>query len=305
MMKKIRPLLLVLALLLALPAKTLAAGSVDTSRKGSLSLACHFGSQPMEGVPVWLYRICAVLPSGQLSPQPTYAAYADRLTKGGSDDEMWRQLALELQEKVLAEGIEPACKTQTDENGAAGVNNLELGLYLVLGTHTQGDGYLYTTDPVFLMLPELDRGSNTWSYSVSALLKPAQSPILEDLEVVKKWKDSCHVSQRPKSVTVTLLCDGEAWGDPVELNTDNDWRYTWHDLDVNHTWTVTEEKVKGYADPEITREGNTFLVTNTCSKPHSNNPWLPQTGQLWWPVPVLIAAGLACLVIGLLRRRKR
>lgn len=31
---------------------------------------------------------------------------------------------------------------------------------------------------------------------------------------------------------------------------------------------------------------------------------LPQTGQLWWPVPVLLCAGLACIVVGLIRRRR-
>lgn len=31
---------------------------------------------------------------------------------------------------------------------------------------------------------------------------------------------------------------------------------------------------------------------------------LPQTGMLWWPVPVLAAGGLALLLIGWLRRRK-
>lgn len=34
------------------------------------------------------------------------------------------------------------------------------------------------------------------------------------------------------------------------------------------------------------------------------NPNLPQTGQLWWPVPVLMAAGLFLIVLGLLRRRE-
>ena len=29
---------------------------------------------------------------------------------------------------------------------------------------------------------------------------------------------------------------------------------------------------------------------------------LPQTGQLWWPVPVLACAGLGCIVVGLFRR---
>ena len=31
---------------------------------------------------------------------------------------------------------------------------------------------------------------------------------------------------------------------------------------------------------------------------------LPQTGQLWWPVPVLACAGLGCIAVGLFRRRE-
>ena len=30
---------------------------------------------------------------------------------------------------------------------------------------------------------------------------------------------------------------------------------------------------------------------------------LPQTGQLWWPVPILAIAGLILLLVGLIRRR--
>ena len=30
---------------------------------------------------------------------------------------------------------------------------------------------------------------------------------------------------------------------------------------------------------------------------------LPQTGQLWWPVPLLLCGGLLLVVFGLLRRR--
>ena len=31
---------------------------------------------------------------------------------------------------------------------------------------------------------------------------------------------------------------------------------------------------------------------------------LPQTGQLWWPVPLLSCAGLGCIAVGLFRRRE-
>lgn len=60
----------------------------------------------------------------------------------------------------------------------------------------------------------------------------------------------------------------------------------------------------------VTREGVTFVVTNTYTgdtpaappgKPAE--PKLPQTGQLWWPVPVLLAVGLLLVLIGLICRR--
>lgn len=65
----------------------------------------------------------------------------------------------------------------------------------------------------------------------------------------------------------------------------------------------------------VTQEGTTFVVTNTYDEgtpenpeqpenpDQPGNPTLPQTGQLWWPVPVLVAGGLLLIVIGVLRRR--
>jgi hypothetical protein len=37
--------------------------------------------------------------------------------------------------------------------------------------------------------------------------------------------------------------------------------------------------------------------------PTLSGSFIPQTGQLWWPVPVMVAFGLAFIVIGLIRRR--
>ena len=43
---------------------------------------------------------------------------------------------------------------------------------------------------------------------------------------------------------------------------------------------------------------------STPSNPsRPGQPTLPQTGLLWWPVPVLICAGLLLLLLGLLRRK--
>lgn len=76
------------------------------------------------------------------------------------------------------------------------------------------------------------------------------------------------------------------------------------------TITYTVEK-NGNGGLDIVRRisdngGNNDLITvefdNTYTKP--DEPNLPQTGQLWWPVPVLLIAGLALLIAGSLRRRK-
>lgn len=44
--------------------------------------------------------------------------------------------------------------------------------------------------------------------------------------------------------------------------------------------------------------------TEKPSTPSSGGGKLPQTGQLWWPVPVLICMGLGCIAVGLIRRRE-
>ena len=49
----------------------------------------------------------------------------------------------------------------------------------------------------------------------------------------------------------------------------------------------------------------TPVVTPVPPVPVNPSPLLPQTGQLWWPVPLLIAAGAALLLSGLRAERRR
>jgi len=46
----------------------------------------------------------------------------------------------------------------------------------------------------------------------------------------------------------------------------------------------------------VVQDGEEYLIINTYSE-------IPQTGQLWWPVPLLLAGGLALIAAGLIRRR--
>ena len=184
--------------------------------------------------------------------------------------------------------------------------------------------------------PVISTEENVWNYSVESRVKfekiPDASADEQDRTVSRKalkvWKDEGHENSRPDSVTVQLLCDGRIH-DTAVLSSMNNWRHTWSDLDAGHVWNIVEKNIgEGYY-VTIERSGSTFVITNafeeelieddpprndppedeeipgddTPSAPPPAGPQLPQTGQLWWPVPVLFAAGLLLIVLGLIRHR--
>lgn len=81
----------------------------------------------------------------------------------------------------------------------------------------------------------------------------------EKLTVHKVWEDNGY-PDRPDSVKVHLLRDGESC-EEVELSEDNQWTYTWDDLDDRHHWSVVEESISGY-DITYKTENNTVFIIN-------------------------------------------
>ena len=126
-----------------------------------------------------------------------------------------------------------------------------------------------------------------------------------DLTVVKKWIDQD--SKRPTGISVQLYQDGEVYGDPVRLNKSNSWQTTYEALDPRCEWTVKETKIPEgytatykYSEPLVNEDGTLYAtcrVTNTGS--------LLQTGQLNWPIPVLVMFGTLFMAVGLMLTRKK
>ena len=127
-------------------------------------------------------------------------------------------------------------------------------------------------------------------------IPPYTPPEPVDKTVLKVWKnDGAHPEERPAEIQAALLCSGEVY-EVVTLNAENGWIYHWTDLDGEKEWTIVEYTVLDKYTSSVTQDGNMFIITNTYSE-------IPQTGQLWWPVPMLLAVGLGMIVIGLFRRR--
>lgn len=142
----------------------------------------------------------------------------------------------------------------------------------------------------------IERNGNV--FVITNTVIPVETPPTPvNRSVLKIWKnDEEHLDERPTSIEVALLRDGEVY-EIVTLNEENGWQYTWMDLDGTYEWTVKEVTVLDSYTSSILQDGDLFILTNKYSE-------IPQTGQLWWPVPLLLMGGLTLIVIGLMQRRK-
>ena len=70
-----------------------------------------------------------------------------------------------------------------------------------------------------------------------------------------------------------------------------------------HDGAEYQYDVRAEVKTELEKTTETTPPTKPPEKPGKPGK-LPQTGQLWWPVPVLVCAGLACIAVGLIRRRR-
>ena len=308
---------------------SLAAGAIDTSASVSVTLEYYQEKQPVAGVPFDLYCIADADAYGEYTLTQTFVNYPVRVD--GLSAEAWKSLAETLCTYIDRDKVPPLCSGNTDaqgklqfpeqntlQNGAS----LKPGLYLVRGRELNRDGYIYTTEPFLVQLPSQDKETNTWVYAVTAQPKhtrtqiPPQVPEDDTVErkVLKVWKND-NDKVRPTQITVQLLWDGAVY-DTVTLCKDNNWRYTWKELPEYRAdgsrivWQVTEKDLKNYT-VLVTQEGITFVVTNTYSPgdgsdktPPGPGGKLPQTGVLWWPVPVLAGSGILLLFGSSLLKRK-
>lgn len=301
--KRLSALILCLMVVLLIPVSAGAMGNIDMGTPVSLTLKAQSGTAdpktPVAGMRFDVYLISTVDHTGELTVTDTYKGFD--LDIRGENDDAWKAMAGTLSDYITENKIKSSLSAETDKSGLVSFPGIDKGLYLVMGQNMVKDGYVYSATPFFVMLPSQDEHGTGWVYAITANPKIGVKPVLEDFEVIKIWKDEGHENLRPREITVTLLCDGVEY-DTVILSKENNWKYIWENLDTNYTWTVVEARVPGYNEPEVQQDGNTFTVTNTYTTP-GKPPKLPQTGQLWWPVPVLIAAGLFFVLIGLLCRK--
>lgn len=304
-------------ILLLVPRKAEAAGNIDTEQDVKLTLSYLMENTVIAGAEFSIYQVAAVDKTGELTTTEAFKDYNVNIQ--GKNDDAWWALASTLEGYVLRDGVKATDTGKTDAQGKVTFPTTETklpqGLYLVIGQRHTQDGYYYDMTPTMIMLPMENLEKNSWDYQVTAEVKGTKEEVPAATEtttrkVQKVWVDTGYEEKRPDEVQVQLLCNGKVY-DTVTLNEDNNWRYEWKNLDATAKWSLTEKKVRRY-HVETTQQGKKFTVKNTYyalwddlmkGEDTTGGTKLPQTGQLWWPIPVLFTLGLLFLLVGLLRRR--
>lgn len=195
-----------------------------------------------------------------------------------------------LENRILMDGIEADAYATSDSSGKASFSGLESGIYLVVGKEVESNGVFY--------MPQISLISLSGDLSVD--LKYETSNKASRIHVLKVWKKD-NKKSRPKSIEVCLLRSDGIVVDKVVLNSDNQWSTTWDNLSTLYTYRVMETSVPSGYKESCTREKDTIVLTNTGSDKYrveKKDEELPNSGQLWWPVPVLLFVGLVLFGLG-------
>ena len=307
--KRCGAMLCVLGILLWLAAGVMLHVSAR-SANNSLTLICKTDEITLVGMHWEIYRVGSrtddgFVLEGDFSDYPVSLSDMSASAIG--------EVADTLENYAVLDRIPSMAQGETGSDGLLRFDGLDSGLYLACGKKLQVGDTTYVPSALLLEIEAMADSSQT-NFDFNAYPKfyyRTLSSGFSKLSVKKIWMNDEHaLENRTASISVELYKDAELWK-TIVLDASNDWSYSWSDYE-NADWRVKEKVVpEGYTI--IYRSNDTqFAIVNTfagkTSPPETTTTpresssetegKLPQTGQLWWPVPILACGGILFIAVG-------
>ncbi len=284
-MKKIKYLFIAIVLVFGFSFDVLAKevhNTIDFSKKGSIKISLEekMENTAVKGAEITLFKVAEAY---EKDNNLAFKYTNDFKTCTASLDDLTNP---ELANKInvcVTDEMSGLVQT-TDVNGKITLSNLDLGLYLVKQTN-KVKGYSQF-EPYLIMIPSVI--DNSWEYNLESYPKTEIYKTI-DLTVVKVWNTK--VSKVSEYIEIELYKDSELV-DTIKLNKQNDWTYTWFDIEKSDKYEVKEINVPEGYQVTYSKDNNLFIVTNTDT--------IPNTGQLFYSIIVLGSLGLICIIFGLI-----
>ena len=282
-----------------LPFAVLAAPESDTC---AMELHCVCSGVAVSGSEISLYRVAQLDSSGKYAFCGGFTGCPAEIDVSSAEGA--NILAATLESFAVANAIRADRTTQSDENGVAVFDPLPAGLYLVVFSQTSVGWREYRCDPIIVSLPYYD-DENVLVHRAKIIPKwESDSGEGVEISVIKVWDDGDSPS-RPDKVRAVLYRDGAEY-ENIVLSHDNNWRHTWTDLAPGHDYKISEPEVPAGYKLSVLHGGNVFTLKNSAPPPPpGDEPGIPQTGMLLWPIPVFFLLGFTLIILGILTCREK
>ena len=333
---------LIITMTIALIVTTLPIFS-NAAEPHSLTLICTSSEVKMPDMNWNIYRVGERGENGSFKLTGDFADYPVSLANLSSASAS-QDAADTLENYAVIVSIACMNSGKTNSEGSITFSSIDSGLYLLSGSNKVIGDKLYDPSPILIEVSDSDEIFDMVSYpKIKVRELPSSSTVL--YSVSKVWLNDEHYLQgRPKSIIVGLYRDG-VFQEEITLNDLNNWTYTWMSdtmaewrivevqvpeyyyvvyranatqyVAVNtYDNTGTQDETTQFTTEDNTMDTSETETTVTETKTgtdKNNNPpketgdskKLPQTGQLWWPVPILLTGGLVLIVIGSKLRSKK
>ena len=260
---------------------------VDFSKTGTIEISLNenITETPISGAEINIYQV-AIPTSTNHNLAFTYLKDIENCEANLSNLQN-QSLPNEISKCINNSNIPSQIKI-TNEQGIVNFDNLDLGLYLITQTN-QVSGYSNIT-PFLVAIPKED--NNKWIYDIKATPKTEIIKLI-NLTVEKRWNVT-NDNNIPKEVTIGLYKKEELI-DTIILNNENDWTYTWKEIEQSDEYKVLEKNIPTGYTATYSQVENKFIVTNTKT--------LVQTGQNILLIELLSLSGLLFIIIGIIFKK--
>ena len=285
----------------------LAATVVAGDGEGTINVHYAHDSAGLEGVVFHVYNVAKWANEGGYEPIGDFAdaeQYPVNWDVLNADPQTFRDMANTLAGYIDVNGTKPAASAMTDADGNVTFEKVGDGMFLVTAERLVEKTLECASSAMLVALPNVhvEDGANQRVVNIEPKSDCVVPEIkTETLNVKKVWKDAGN-NDRPKSITVELLKNGESQ-ETIELSDANNWQHTWAELESGNDWKVVEKDVPaGYttiSDYDMTAEDEASVtITNTKPAP----PVTPQKppAQTGADIALVVVVAGAALVLGVL-----
>lgn len=343
-MRKISSFMIAFGLLLWSLAGIFVPVYAEDSADGSLNLVCIFDEDKtvLSGME-WNIFYAGKRNGDSFVSDGDFSDYKVSFKNLSSDS--LSDIASTLETYAVIDRIKPVQTAVTDDNGIADFSELKQGLYLVCGKRLKISHTTYVPIPFIVEIGEQDGSNQNYTIYPKFFKFGVLDEKDADYTVRKIWRNSENQPPDENAeITVEMYKDGE-YDSTVTLNKENNWSYTWtatahadwrvkevnipKDYTVvyrsNETQYVIVNTHKDFDDSEQPPTTETSITSTTSVSTSttttissfktedsdlpetstSSSEKLPQTGQLWWPVPLLAGGGILFIAIGFRIRFKK